>query len=788
MRAVTSGVSSALGTLYNFIRGIRGGIHFPQLSAVYESLAKFLAQGYTVAAIYIDIVDFSKIEVVYGSGTAEKVLHRLADGFTSLTRKLDGEDGSCTIGALGGDDFVLFFAFRGVDVPQDEFLAAKVREIREFLENHINEYNLSYSLDHPIGIHVGCALVQTDDVSRIEMAVYSAIKRAKTLAKDSDAIREEKRKALTELLSSGGIRTVFQPMVSLKTGEVFGYEALSRGPEGTPFESPLALFSLAEELDMLYQLERACRETAITSSSGLAHGTKLFLNVHPEIIYDPQFSGVTMAQLVESVQLSPDDIIIEVTERGSITNYETFLAVLKHYRDQGYSIAIDDAGAGYSSLQSIAELRPDYIKVDMSLVRNLHLNRARHSVIEALSILAKRINAKVVAEGIECEDELKAIIDLDVELGQGYYLGRPGPGFTPVSQKAKSIILAYPRNAPSCNVRRKTSVLEVTMCTPSAKPDTLTRDVVEMFKKESGLQGVAVVRNEKPVGLIMKDKLYYRLGSQFGYSIYMGRPVTVVMDKNPLIVRAETPINEVADVAMARDENRLYDHVIVVDNDGNYQGVVSIRRLLVTITKLQVDAAMCANPLTRLPGNPVIEEEIQARLAEREGFAVLYIDLDNFKPFNDVYGFERGDEVIKLTARAISDSVRLHGGPNHFIGHVGGDDFVAITAHDQYEETAQAIIKSFDSQIPWLYDPGHREQGYIETFDRKGNMMKFPIMSISIAIIVNEPGETASYHQFVRNVAELKSYAKSLEGSNYVKERRRAEIGKHMMAATQCSG
>ncbi|MFC1623726.1 response regulator [Candidatus Omnitrophota bacterium] len=180
-----------------------------------------------------------------------------------------------------------------------------------------------------------------------------------------------------------------------------------------------------------------------------------------------------------------------------------------------------------------------------------------------------------------------------------------------------------------------------------------------------------------------------------------------------------------------------------------------------------------ANPLTRLPGNVSILNEMQRRIDNNELFAVFYIDLDKFKAFNDKYGFKRGDEVIKNTARFLINSVQEKGAPQDFIGHIGGDDFVVVTTPETIDEVCKSIIANFDSMVPDLYTKEDNKKGYVVGKNRLGKKEKIPLMSISIAVVTNKKKKINHVGEVGEIGAELKEYAKTLKGSNYVTERRR---------------
>ncbi len=196
-----------------------------------------------------------------------------------------------------------------------------------------------------------------------------------------------------------------------------------------------------------------------------------------------------------------------------------------------------------------------------------------------------------------------------------------------------------------------------------------------------------------------------------------------------------------------------------------------LARVRTKIRRVEVDSSL--SPLTRLPGNLAIEAELRRRIDDQEPFAVLYLDLDNFKAFNDVYGFTHGDEAIQLVASSGVDAVRRRGTTQDFVGHIGGDDFIIVTLPERAEEIAREIIDTFDRDIRKLYKVQDLRQGFIETRDRRGTLNRYPIMSLSVAIVSNDQRKLENYAQIGESAAELKRYAKSIGGSVYVKDKRR---------------
>ncbi|WP_308635013.1 EAL domain-containing protein [Paenibacillus silvisoli] len=278
-------------------------------------------------------------------------------------------------------------------------------------------------------LHAGVSCLNAG-ISSEEERIYDGIKRAIIHGQHNGATeRSLRRRALEQILLDRLIQPAYQPIISLQGGteEVYGYEALSRLPDRRWFDGPLQLFDFAAEEGLIYSLDRLARERAIEGSAGFAAGQKLFINITAKIMNDPSFTTGRTMLMLEKCGLSPHHVVFEITERSSIEDFGAAKRVLQHYRNQGYEIAIDDAGAGYSSLQSIVELEPDYIKIDRSLIHGIHQDGMKAHLVQTFTDLAAKMGISLVAEGIEEESELQYIRSIGVHYAQGYLLGRPGP-------------------------------------------------------------------------------------------------------------------------------------------------------------------------------------------------------------------------------------------------------------------------------------------------------------------------------------------------------------------------
>lgn len=229
-----------------------------------------------------------------------------------------------------------------------------------------------------------------------------------------------------DLMANGAIRPLYQPIMDLLANQVLGWEGLSRGPSGTELESPVALFRCAEELGYLFELESICR-SRIVENARLAPHQSLFLNVHPRTFADPNFRHGQTLDLIRTFGLRPEQIVFEITEHQAVQDYRLFNQTIHHYRGQGYKIAIDDTGAGHSGLVTLMEVKPDFVKVDMSLIRDIDVDETKQRIVSAILHVSDSFGATVIAEGIETEREHATLCQCGVQFGQGYRYGAPQP-------------------------------------------------------------------------------------------------------------------------------------------------------------------------------------------------------------------------------------------------------------------------------------------------------------------------------------------------------------------------
>ncbi|WP_332651128.1 GGDEF domain-containing protein [Lysinibacillus sp. 54212] len=297
---------------------------------------------------------------------------------------------------------------------------------------------------------------------------------------------------------------------------------------------------------------------------------------------------------------------------------------------------------------------------------------------------------------------------------------------------------------------------------PCILPETKSKKVNELFVEDETLRGIVVVHNNQPVGQIPRTHFYQKIGTQYGYNLYMGRESKLLFKNTPLIVDYSLPITDVSTLAMQRPEQDLYDDIIVTKNS-EFFGVVSIRALLLHLVEAQAELASFLNPLSHLPGNHLIEQKLQEVLT-MPYYSLVYFDVDFFKMYNDMYGFKRGDQVLLYLTEILKGHITQN---DYFLGHVGGDDFVAVIPHYDVTTICNSIIHKFDDEIEYFYDKFHLHQELFVT-GRSGIPEPFKICSLSVAVVTNEEQHYTSIDCLTEAAARVKKLCKDIPYSCYL--------------------
>ncbi|MCL5042521.1 MAG: EAL and GGDEF domain-containing protein [Gammaproteobacteria bacterium] len=561
----------------------------------------------------------------------------------------------------------------------------------------------------------------------------------------------EQREALLAILAEGAVTILFQPILSITQKRIMGYEALTRGPSNSPLHSPLTLFSAARHWGLLTELEMLCRAKAVEAFSRMQLPGRLFLNVSPESLLEKQhYPGRTLAMLT-AVGMSPEQVVIELTEQAPIENFGLLHSALFHYRDMGFAIALDDLGAGYSSLRLWSELRPDFVKIDRHFIDGIHLDPLKREFVGSILSLAQASMAHIIAEGIEQPEELKVLEEMGVDWVQGYLLGRPAAQPEQQTDAWQGHLAAGMPVQLEAEQALDSLVLPVSGVHQDDKVDT----VLARFQQQASLNSLAVLNDAgEPVGTVHCHSLSQFMLRPFATELHGRKPISQLMDRDYLVVDVQQSLERVSRLLTSRARQRMEEDFIIVRN-GQYLGLGRVIDVLRQITEMKIRQARHANPLTLLPGNIPIQECLSRLLANHQAAHLCYVDLDAFKPFNDIYGYGKGDEVLLGLAQILRS---LCDPQCDFVGHIGGDDFMLVLRSADWRERLQQLDQRFQQLCRGLYQPAHLAAGGFSAPDRDGTWRQHGLLQLSIGV-VSLPTHGHGIYDAAR-LAELASQAK----------------------------
>jgi diguanylate cyclase (GGDEF)-like protein len=555
----------------------------------------------------------------------------------------------------------------------------------------------------------------------------------------------------------------FQPIVSTQSGISFGVEALIGNCGDVGYACAEDLLEAAFLDGVLIDFEVGLCERAIAKFARIAdHGKqKLFLNMDSRALA----AGPTAARLhyiVRRFGLSTNSVVIEISERHSLGTPGEVTAVQRALRRHGFSLAIDDFGIGFSGLQMLYAFDSDLIKIDRFFLHGVAADAKKRLFLSKIVSVARLLGILVVAEGIEAEADLLACLDLGVVLVQGYLIQRPAMAVTSLATQHANIFelgRKWKRRKDSDEwiIREQIDYVE------PVKIDTGLLKLFEIFRTNKTTTFFPVVDAMRiPVGIVreqdLKDYTYAHYGRSLIENRSLGRRLHQFVVKCPI-----ADINSDAEKILQNFAAEKASEGIIIVEDMKYIGFLSADALLRVLNDKKIAAARDQSPLTKLPGNGAIHDYVARALEDVERpYALCYLDFDHFKPFNDRYGFRVGDRAILMFSEMMQKTLSFGG---TFIGHVGGDDFFfALGGKDNFEgplEIVKKLIDTFTQEAASLYDEDARRQGYIIATDRLGESRRFPLLSVSAALVhLPIPRGAINPDDLSRFIADLKSDAK----------------------------
>jgi EAL domain-containing protein (putative c-di-GMP-specific phosphodiesterase class I)/GGDEF domain-containing protein len=552
------------------------------------------------------------------------------------------------------------------------------------------------------------------------------------------------------------LTVAFQPIVNVSSGLTFGYEVLLRGYESQGYQSAEAVLRACHDSGALAQIETLVRRKAFASlPPSVSDGTRtLFFNLDHRIA--DAWEALEDIGAIDPA-LADVRVVTEITDMPNRPDATNHVRLLKRGNAM---LALDRFGGTAEGLAMLHEVEPDFVKIDRHFIQGIETDARKRVVLSQLIGMAHTLGVQVVAVGVESGQQLRVCRDLGCDLVQGFYIQPPvvepdqaGVSFPQVAMQA------------SFTDRRKKDqewVLERLDTAPPIPFDLPMREVFARFASTSSGSCLPVVDDAgRPLGILRESRLKNYVYSPFGKDLIankqLGRTMTEFVVKCPVIDLA-TPFDRMLAIFSATDHA---DGILITTNMV-YRGFLSAHSLIRAVHEKNLDRAREENPLTRLAGNAAINEYIAGRLADGEGALLAYIDFDNFKPFNDTYGFRQGDRAILLFAELCRKAARPE---TWFLGHIGGDDFfIGIRGASVEDGVAEvsALIHQFASDIESFYDPEARARGFITAEDREGRTRTFPLLSASAVLCLLPPGTAAvTIDEVSGAIAARKKEAKS---------------------------
>lgn len=553
----------------------------------------------------------------------------------------------------------------------------------------------------------------------------------------------------------------FQPICDIHTGRTFGVEALLRNFKEAGYASIFALFDAVYNDGCIYSFDLHLRELALKKFIQIPFHKelKLFYNLDNRIFEMDNFSNGNTDALLKKYSLNSDNICFEISERHEISHDCDIGSIMRHYKESNFCIAIDDFGVGYSGYKLLYDSTPNIIKIDRYFLNNLHNDPKKQTMVKSITHLATQLGIKIVAEGVETTEELLACETIGCQYVQGYLVQEPTKLITDIfmtSERIKKMIQSLHREDPfKIDLKKHIEIIEPLYV------KTKMAEVVEKLKKRPDTSIFPIINSaNEPLGILKERQIKDYLYSPYGMSILLNEKGNSSKLKSLLSSCAICDIH--SNITMIIELFSLNPEAsgIIITKNSKYYGFLSAKAIIHLMHEHNIILAQEQNPLTKLPGNTLIESYIYSALTSDKEHTFCYFDLDNFKAYNDCYGFRSGDRVILLFAQILQKSLSKE----FFIGHIGGDDFFIASCQNHIHtiHKIEQIIKKFKEDVLSFYSAEDRHNGYIDACDRENNPKRFKLLSVSASILVIAGySRYKEFNQIQNILAKLKKCAKN---------------------------
>lgn len=563
----------------------------------------------------------------------------------------------------------------------------------------------------------------------------------------------------------------YRPVADLAGGGIFGHLASVHGPPDSLLNTSARLFAVARRLGLMERLYRCYFHTVVARFS-INQGLGYLLL--PLGAAAGELGDACVYLLADALarQKIPGERVIAV--HGGVGGLdgdavERARAAALGMRRLGVLLAAGELACPRSERLLWSECMPEFVLIEDGVLQGCDPNLLRGGGHAALVERAAAAGRRVIATGVVSLPLLKTLQEMRVACAAGDFIGKPVMVPTRTLSAAAHKAIAEKVSGQASQQGGGAHVLEkMLQGIPPVTALTSADEVFAMFERTPDLRAIAVVKDEAPVGLISRYDMVDNMARPYRHELYGRKPCTRFMDEEPLVVDIRLPLSELSEILVRAHPRHLISGFIITEA-GRYLGIGSVQDLVREVTSMQMEAAKYANPLSQLPGNVPINQHIDNLLAARAPCAIAYCDLDHFKPFNDVYGYARGDDVIRLTARILAEACDLE---RDFIGHVGGDDFVLVFRSEDWQARCERALRLFGEEILGFFSRDDIERGGYVTENRKGELEFHALTSLSIGVAEVKPGMFRSHLEVSVVAAEVKKKAKNIKGNSlYVNQR-----------------
>jgi EAL domain-containing protein (putative c-di-GMP-specific phosphodiesterase class I)/GGDEF domain-containing protein len=547
---------------------------------------------------------------------------------------------------------------------------------------------------------------------------------------NGDSISEVER-----IIRNGRVDVHFQPIMDLRTGTVFGYEALTRPPADCKLSNVGELFSIADKAGLLRDLEIVTRRSIIKIIAEHDGPENFFMNVSPAVFGDEQFP----VMLGEECQIVPAKIqrriVLELTELSEHHSISQLAQQSERLRRDGYSIAIDDVGSGTSGLNRIMRMRPQWLKLDLELIRHVDQDPFKKNLLKFLVHFARLSHIGLVAEGIEDEDELQTLVELGISHGQGYLLGRPAPYGTPVDTVWQERLPEIRRQAESRNFSdpRDARLGDLGSLLPTCMADSPVAQIRELVKRLEQPRGIAMLSGRRLVGYVSASNLL-----DPNLDADPDTPIQELDENGWLVASPEMTVADGLRLILSRSDAEIAAPLLVVSDD--VVRLLPVRELLVSVSQVGSNANAHTASLTGLPDRVQVDSQLQHRIETVDQADVAFVDLRHFGEYNQAFGVRMGDEMLlHLAAQLVSCFPGRAGVESDelgcFVGHVVDDQFVVISARRDFRAQLQKLIREIESAQHEFFTPEDIERGGFEVPGSDARPIVIPLSNVRVLLI-----------------------------------------------------